>query len=37
VSHVVPVTEVAGAFELIDQRPGEALQVVLGFPAAPVS
>lgn len=37
VSHVVPVTEVASAFELIDQRPAETLQVVLGFPAAPVS
>ncbi|SDU40482.1 zinc-dependent alcohol dehydrogenase [Jiangella alkaliphila] len=35
VSHVVPVTEVAGAFELLDQRPAEALQVVLRFPAAP--
>ncbi|WP_053204833.1 zinc-dependent alcohol dehydrogenase [Jiangella muralis] len=34
-SHVLPVTEVAGAFELLDHRPAEALQVVLRFPAAP--
>ncbi|SEF16025.1 zinc-dependent alcohol dehydrogenase [Jiangella alba] len=36
-SHVLPVTEVAGAFDLLDRRPAEALQVVLRFPAAPVS
>ncbi|TDE08937.1 zinc-dependent alcohol dehydrogenase [Jiangella asiatica] len=35
VSHVVPVTEVASAFALLDERPAEALQVVLRFPAAP--
>lgn len=37
VSHVVDVESAAAAFELIDLRPQEALQVVLRFPAAPPS
>jgi 2-desacetyl-2-hydroxyethyl bacteriochlorophyllide A dehydrogenase len=31
VSHVVPVAEAADAYELLDERPSEALQVVLAF------
>lgn len=31
VSHVVPVRDAAGAYELLDQRPDEALQIVLEF------
>ncbi len=31
VSHVVPVAEAADAYTLLDERPGEALQVVLEF------
>jgi 2-desacetyl-2-hydroxyethyl bacteriochlorophyllide A dehydrogenase len=31
VSHVVPVTEAADAYELLDERPAEALQTVLKF------
>lgn len=31
VSHVVPVEEAAGAYELLDGRPADALQVVLEF------
>lgn len=31
VSHVVPATEVADAFRLLDERPTEAVQVVLDF------
>jgi 2-desacetyl-2-hydroxyethyl bacteriochlorophyllide A dehydrogenase len=34
VSHVFDVADVAKAFELLDERPAEALQVVLQFPAA---
>jgi 2-desacetyl-2-hydroxyethyl bacteriochlorophyllide A dehydrogenase len=34
VSHVFAVADVAEAFELLDERPAEALQVVLQFPAA---
>jgi threonine dehydrogenase-like Zn-dependent dehydrogenase len=33
VSHLVPVAAVAGAYELLDERPEEALQVVLDFTA----
>lgn len=32
VTHRVPVSEVAAAFELLDRRPAEALQVVLDYP-----
>jgi 2-desacetyl-2-hydroxyethyl bacteriochlorophyllide A dehydrogenase len=32
VSHVVPVRRAAEAYELLDQRPADALQVVLEFP-----
>jgi 2-desacetyl-2-hydroxyethyl bacteriochlorophyllide A dehydrogenase len=32
VSHVVPVCRAAEAYELLDQRPADALQVVLEFP-----
>ena len=35
VSHVVAAQEVASAFRVLDETPGEALQVVLRFPAAP--
>lgn len=35
VSHVLPVRDVASAFELLDRRPAKVLQVVLRFPAAP--
>ncbi|MEV0845695.1 zinc-binding alcohol dehydrogenase [Streptomyces sp. NPDC049954] len=31
VSHVVPVAEAAGAYALLDERPAEALQMVLSF------
>jgi 2-desacetyl-2-hydroxyethyl bacteriochlorophyllide A dehydrogenase len=31
VSHVVPVRDAAGAYELLDERPDEALQIVLEF------
>ena len=31
VSHVVPVTEAAWAYDLLDTRPEQAMQVVLGF------
>ena len=31
VSHRVPVAEAAGAYALLDERPAEALQVVLEF------
>ncbi|MGW3853130.1 zinc-dependent alcohol dehydrogenase, partial [Streptomyces fagopyri] len=31
VSHVVPAADAADAYELLDQRPAEALQVVLEF------
>ena len=31
VSHVVDVEEAASAFRLLDERPEEALQVVLSF------
>ena len=31
VSHVVPVTDAAWAYDLLDTRPDQALQVVLGF------
>lgn len=31
VSHVVPVSRAAGAYETLDQRPEEALQVILEF------
>jgi threonine dehydrogenase-like Zn-dependent dehydrogenase len=34
VSHVFDVADVAKAFELLDERPAEALQVVLQFPVA---
>jgi 2-desacetyl-2-hydroxyethyl bacteriochlorophyllide A dehydrogenase len=34
-THVVDVAEVADVFQMLDQRPGEALQVVLRFPGAP--
>lgn len=34
ISHVVDASDVAGAFELLDQHPADALQVVLRFPAA---
>jgi len=34
VSHVFDVADVADAFTLLDERPAEALQVVLRFPAA---
>jgi 2-desacetyl-2-hydroxyethyl bacteriochlorophyllide A dehydrogenase len=34
-THVVDVTEVADVFQMLDERPGEALQVVLRFPGAP--
>ena len=34
VSHVFDVADVAEAFALLDERPAEALQVVLQFPAA---
>ena len=34
-THVVDVSDVAGVFEMLDQRPGEALQVVPRFPDAP--
>jgi threonine dehydrogenase-like Zn-dependent dehydrogenase len=32
VSHVVPVRRAAEAYELLDQRSADALQVVLEFP-----
>ncbi|UNT00004.1 zinc-binding alcohol dehydrogenase [Streptomyces tubbatahanensis] len=31
VSHVLPVADAAQAYELLDERPGEALQMVLAF------
>jgi 2-desacetyl-2-hydroxyethyl bacteriochlorophyllide A dehydrogenase len=34
ITHVVDAADVADAFALLDQRPAEALQVVLRFPAA---
>jgi 2-desacetyl-2-hydroxyethyl bacteriochlorophyllide A dehydrogenase len=34
-THVMDVTDVADAFQMLDQRPEEALQVVLRFPNAP--
>ena len=34
VSHVVPVERAAEAYELLDQRPSDALQVILEFPGA---
>ena len=34
ISHVVDVADVADAFALLDQRPADALQVILRFPAA---
>jgi 2-desacetyl-2-hydroxyethyl bacteriochlorophyllide A dehydrogenase len=34
VSHVIDVEDVSAAFALLDERPHEALQVVLRFPAA---
>ena len=35
VTHIVDVSAVADVFEMLDQRPEEALQVVLRFPDAP--
>jgi 2-desacetyl-2-hydroxyethyl bacteriochlorophyllide A dehydrogenase len=35
ISHVLPVTDVAAAFDLLVHAPEEALQVVLSFPAEP--
>jgi len=35
VSHVMDAADVTGAFDLLDRRPQEALQVVLRFPGAP--
>ena len=32
ISHVVPVSDAADAYQLLDQRPGDALQVILEFP-----
>jgi threonine dehydrogenase-like Zn-dependent dehydrogenase len=34
VSHVLPLAQAADAFELLDERPAEAVQVVLEFEAA---
>jgi 2-desacetyl-2-hydroxyethyl bacteriochlorophyllide A dehydrogenase len=31
ISHVIPAAEVADAYRMLDERPGEALQVVLDF------
>ena len=32
ISHLVPVSDAADAYQLLDQRPGDALQVILEFP-----
>ena len=34
-THVMDITDVADAFQMLDQRPEEALQVMLRFPNAP--
>jgi hypothetical protein len=34
-THVVDVADAADAYALLDERPQDALQVVLRFPAAP--
>jgi hypothetical protein len=36
VAHVIPVADAAGAYVLLDERPAEALQVVLEFWKAPM-
>jgi 2-desacetyl-2-hydroxyethyl bacteriochlorophyllide A dehydrogenase len=35
ISHVMPVHEAADAYRLLDQRPADALQVILEFPEEP--
>jgi 2-desacetyl-2-hydroxyethyl bacteriochlorophyllide A dehydrogenase len=35
ISHVLPVADAADAYRLLDQRPGDALQVILEFPEEP--
>jgi 2-desacetyl-2-hydroxyethyl bacteriochlorophyllide A dehydrogenase len=35
VSHVIPVADAAAAYQLLDERPADALQIVLEFPEDP--